>query len=135
MMRKAAARRPISIPLLASENEQPHAAKVITVSVVKTRSSRRRVQVRASSAVDAEMHSAARTWDTRIEAPYEGRASAARALIRNHETDENPSTVSECGVSATVPWRANVLEKARVIAPSSQPLSPISKQTAMRAVN
>ena len=81
------------------------------------------------------MQSADRTWETRIEAWYEGRASAARALSRNHETDENPSIVSEYGVRATRPWWAKVLEKARVIAPSSQPLSPISRLTAMSAAN
>ena len=61
MMRNAAARRPISIPLLASEKEQPQAAKVITVRVANTWSSRSRAQVLASSAVVAAMQSADRT--------------------------------------------------------------------------
>jgi hypothetical protein len=34
--RNAAAKRPISIPLLASEKEQPHAAKALTVRVEKS---------------------------------------------------------------------------------------------------
>jgi hypothetical protein len=38
-----------------------------------------------------------------IEEWYEGFASATTALSRNHETVEKPSTISECGVSATRP--------------------------------
>src|ERR1035437_4391372 len=104
MTRNAAAKRPISIPLLASEKEQPHAAKVSTVRVEKSLSNRRRAQVLPSNTVDAQMQSTDTTCEMRIEERYEGFASATRALSRNQETDEKPSTVSECGVSATRPW-------------------------------
>src|SRR5262245_32203929 len=123
------------MPSAASENEQPHAAKVTTVSVAAQRSRRSSAQVRASNTVDAQMHSAARTCETRIAAWYEGRASAAKALTRNHDTDEKPSTTSECGVSATRPWRANVRATASVIAPTSQPLSPTRTHAATSAAN
>ena len=53
--RHAAARRPISIPLPASENEQPQAAKAITVSAENSLSIRSRAQVRASNTVHAPM--------------------------------------------------------------------------------
>ena len=56
-------------------------------------------------------------------------------LSRNQETDEKPSTISERGVSATRPWRANVRANASVMAPSSQPLSPMSRQTESKAAN
>ena len=101
---------------------------MITVSVVHSLSSRRREQVRPSNAVDAQIERTDSTWEKRIARSNDGRARAGRAFSRNHETDENPSTVSECGVSATTPWRANVRANASVMAPSSQPLSPISKQ-------
>ena len=131
--RIAAASRPISMPLLASEKEQPQAAKVSTVSVENSLSSPSNAQVRASNAVDTPMETTDRAWEMAIAAPYDGRASAVRPLSRNHETDEKPSTTSDGAVSATRPWRAKVLAKARVMAPSSQPLSPISQQTAMKS--
>ncbi len=123
------------MPLPASPKEQPQAAKATTVSVEKKRSNRRRAQVLASSTVVAQTLRADRTWEMKIAARYDGLASAASALSKNQETDENPSTTSERGVSATRPWRAKVLAKARVIAPSSHPWSAISEQTTTRAAN
>ena len=131
--RIAAASRPISMPLPASEKEQPQAAKVITVSVENSLSSRSKG---AGSCEQRRRRADGKDGQglrDRIAAPYDGRASAGRALSRNHETDEKPSTVSNAAVSATRPWRAKVLAKARVMAPSSQPLSPISKQADDRA--
>jgi len=89
--------------LPASEKEQAQAAKAITVKVEKSRSNRRRAQVLASTTVVAQMQSADRICETAIVERYDGRASAAKELIKNQETDENPSTISERGVSATRP--------------------------------
>ena len=74
------------------------------------------------------MDATASACDSAIATRYDGRTSAISAFSRNHETDEKPSTTSDRGVSATRPWRAKVRANASVMAPSSQPLSPISKQ-------
>src|SRR5205823_377914 len=101
--RQAAARRPISIPLAASENEQPQAAKPITVKAENSRSNRSSAQVRASNTVEAAIERTDSAWESAMAVRNEGLPSATSELRRNQETDEKPSTTSDWGVSATRP--------------------------------
>ena len=84
MTRNAAARRPISMPLLASAKEQPQAAKATTVRVAKSRRIEGARRSCASSTVVAQMLSADRTWETR------DRRAVRRPCQRRQRVEQEP---------------------------------------------
>jgi len=109
------------MPFTVSERTGPMSAKVASAPQRTGPVSPIARPTRSMTTVLATSVRSASSWEARMAPAKPGRARATNAFSRNHETDENPSTGVETGVSAIRPLSAKVRENARVIAPSSQP--------------